>query len=759
MSGSRSGAVTLSDTIAAVKCDGGRRMARCPAHDDRRASLSVARGRDGRILLHCHANTACTFERIVEAAGIDPRELAPPDHHDRRGGDVVATYDYRDEAGRLLYQVLRFEPKRFLQRRPDGNGGWIWSLEGTRRVLYHLDQLHQRRPKTVFVCEGEKDVDRLAVLDLPATTNPHGAGKWRAEYAEQLRAAGVERVVVLPDADPPGERHAEQVAQSCHQAGLAVKVVTLPDVPPKGDVSDWLADGHAKDELLDLAQKAPLWTPIAPAARPDGARPTRLAITRRASEIEPQPIDWLWHQRLARGKLQIIAGDPGVGKSYVTLDFAARISTGSHWPDGTPAPAGGVVILSAEDGAEDTIIPRLERLGADRERITLIEGVKDGDIERGFSLTRDADLLEAEIRKNGAVLAIIDPISAYFGTSADSYKDTDVRSVLRPFAEVASRTGAAIIATMHLTKSADRRAIARAQGSIAFTAAARIVLAVARDPDDPQRRILVPVKSNLAADAPALAYRIDETHGLLWEPVPVEGAVADRLLAPPSLEEQAERREVDEWLRERLAEGPVDTRQIQADARRAGFAWRTVWRAKVRLGVSSTKSGFKDGWAWSLGTAAKDATFSPLRSEVASFGETGQIPRRMPKDATSTTVASFGGGVASFGSPSVKPEPDPVPDHGDGAAVPLPPASSPPVQGDPALVAEALDIPIVADFVEVLSRLDPTSRFTVEDARAPDPAPITAEGSSRSPRRQTPRENAARASAEPGRLFGGRDEW
>jgi hypothetical protein len=174
----------------------------------------------------------------------------------------VATYDYRDEAGNLLYQTVRYDPKDFRQRRPDGAGGWLWNLDGVQRVLYRLPELCQADPTDwVFVCEGEKDADRLAALGLTATTNPMGAGQWREEYAETLHGR---RVGLLPDHDEPGRKHAEQVAASLTRHGAAeVKVLNLPGVPDKGDVSDWLADGHTAAELLDLAESAATWTPPA----------------------------------------------------------------------------------------------------------------------------------------------------------------------------------------------------------------------------------------------------------------------------------------------------------------------------------------------------------------------------------------------------------------------------------------------------------------------------------------------------------------
>ena len=229
--------------------------AKCPSHKDRKASLSIGAGADGRTLLMCHAG--CSLDQILTATGLTTADLFPqtttttPPH-------IITSYDYTDEFGTLLYQVCRFEPKDFRQRRPKPGGGWTWKLGDVRRVLYRLPHL---RSVTVYIVEGERDADRLASLKLPATTNAGGAGKWRPEYTQQLTAASVEHVVILPDHDPPGRAHADQVARSCHAAGLQLKIVALPGLREKGDVSDWLDAGHTKAELIALVQRTPRHAP------------------------------------------------------------------------------------------------------------------------------------------------------------------------------------------------------------------------------------------------------------------------------------------------------------------------------------------------------------------------------------------------------------------------------------------------------------------------------------------------------------------
>jgi Toprim-like len=241
-------------------------MAPCPAHEDPRQSLSIKGTPAGKILLNCHAG--CLAPAIVAAKGVTMSDLFA-DAPDRRRrapvqavhSAIVATYDYEDEDCTVLYQAVRCEPKRFFQRQPAAGGQWRNSMEGARRVLYKLpDLLAMRRPR-VLIVEGEKDADACWALGLPATTSVAGAGKWAghaADYVAQLQAAGCQEVVLIPDNDEPGRTHMHAVAQSAVTAGLRVLWLELP-VPPKGDVSDWLAAGGTTPELVDLIEHARAW--------------------------------------------------------------------------------------------------------------------------------------------------------------------------------------------------------------------------------------------------------------------------------------------------------------------------------------------------------------------------------------------------------------------------------------------------------------------------------------------------------------------
>jgi len=280
----------------ALRTHGSRRrgdMWTCPAHDDANPSLSVSEGEDGRALLYCQAG--CPTERIVGALGLQMSDLfsasAPAIRRNGDGKPGTGTdgpgtaYLYKDEQGQVVFRVIRGPivagKKSFGQHPPDGNGGWRTgqgAMNGVRRVLYRLPELLAAGPTaSVFIPEGEKDCESLAAIGLIATTNPGGAGKWRkceeqgeGRFSEPLRDR---HVVILPDNDESGRRHAASVAARLHSLAASVKVLELPGLPNKGDVSDWLAAGGTRAELMRLVSETPEWTPHEAAQAPHSPQP------------------------------------------------------------------------------------------------------------------------------------------------------------------------------------------------------------------------------------------------------------------------------------------------------------------------------------------------------------------------------------------------------------------------------------------------------------------------------------------------------
>lgn len=253
----------LNDFLALLKgvkkARSGQYMGLCPGHNDTKPSLSIKEA-DGKILVQCFAG--CELIDILKPLDLKPKDLFLNSSKSRKSPSekksIVAIYDYVDEYGRLLYQVVRYQPKIFGQRRPDGNSGWIWNMDGVTSVLYRLPAVLSavREGKEIYITEGEKDADNMAAIGLVATTNPLGAGKWRDRYSEALRGADL---IVIPDGDKPGQVHANDVAKSCFGKAKRLRMLVLPG--EFKDVSDWLDSGGDIDQLEHLIASCPNYEP------------------------------------------------------------------------------------------------------------------------------------------------------------------------------------------------------------------------------------------------------------------------------------------------------------------------------------------------------------------------------------------------------------------------------------------------------------------------------------------------------------------
>ena len=336
------------------------------------------------------------------------------------------------------------------------------------------------------------------------------------------------------------------------------------------------------------------------------------ALFKRLANVTREFLDWLWPGRIPLGKLTLLAGDPGLGKSFVTLDIASRVSRGAAWPDlplFTQTP-GGVILFNAEDDLADTICPRLDKMEADDTRIIAVQGIggrdpkTNAEWQRSFSLETDLPRLEEVLIENPDTrLVVIDPISAYTG-GVDSHKNSDVRGLLAPLASLASQYHISVLSVTHLSKAMGAKAIYRSMGSLAFAAAARAVWTICKDPNDPQRRLFLPAKLNLAQDPDGLAYRIEDGR-VLWEPEPVkmhaDDAFAEELKsANGGRPRGSERREAKEWLQDELAEGRRPSKDIIEYGKEIGFSEKTIRRAYTEIGAKPTKETFNGQWLWAL---------------------------------------------------------------------------------------------------------------------------------------------------------------
>src|SRR5215204_2270572 len=328
------------------------------------------------------------------------------------------------------------------------------------------------------------------------------------------------------------------------------------------------------------------------------------------SGIEPEEVSWLWPSWLALGKLALVDGDPGLGKSAMTLDLAARVSSGEAFPGGAECEPAGVVLLSAEDGLADTIRPRLDAGGADTSRILALATVPDENgHDRLLSIPEDLPLIQKGIRRVGARLVVVDPLMAFLSGETNSHRDQDVRRALAPFAGLAERTGAAVLVIRHLNKAAANNPLYRGGGSIGIIGAARMAFVVGKDSQDENRRVLASTKNNLAQPPKSLVFTLEEAESgsvrVSW--LGESEVSAKDLLATSQDQEHADMRsEAVEFLNDVLCEGPVPVSQVKDEAEDAGISERTLKRAKKLVGVITyreNEAGERRGagrWMWKL---------------------------------------------------------------------------------------------------------------------------------------------------------------
>lgn len=325
------------------------------------------------------------------------------------------------------------------------------------------------------------------------------------------------------------------------------------------------------------------------------------------STVKPSPVTWLWPGRIARGKVTMLCGDPGLGKSFLTLDIAARVTTARAWPDG-PTPLkqpGSVLVLSAEDDAADTIRPRVEAAGGDPARIIVADGLVRHDDGRltGLSLGLDCGAIARTLSTmERPRLVVIDPISAYLGDT-DSNNNAEVRAVLAELSRLAQRLGPAVLCVSHLNKSPGGKAVYRQMGSLAFTAAARAVWQVAKMPGDEQTRVMTLVKSNIACTQDGVSFRVEPTaEGARVNYLDCRLAMSADMVEQESVEQTGELPDAVEFLRSGLATGPRPAKDLIDEARTVGISETTLKRARRVAGVIACRpGGGRDRpWLWRL---------------------------------------------------------------------------------------------------------------------------------------------------------------
>jgi archaellum biogenesis ATPase FlaH len=347
--------------------------------------------------------------------------------------------------------------------------------------------------------------------------------------------------------------------------------------------------------LANLAQETPQ----------EGA----VAITKALSEYETEDVQWLWHPYLPIGKLVIIEGHPSLGKSTLTCEIASIATRGRAYPCGTSNQPMNVLMVAVEDAPSDTIKPRVLASNGDVDRIRFLEGIKFpmtlGELTTDLSKQSHIEAIRNAIQEHQIGIVIIDPLMGLVGDSRDTHKDQSMRQITTPLTKLAQEEKVTIILVRHLTKGGGNQAILRGGGSIAIAGSARVVMLIAKDPQDEQKRVLAMVKNNLAPFQPSLSFHIvndvtNKAGRIEW--LGESQLSADDLLQVPIGEDKTAIDEAKDFLKAELADGAKSFKAIEANSRECGISPRTLERAKKELKIESkkSKSALGSGWNWHL---------------------------------------------------------------------------------------------------------------------------------------------------------------
>lgn len=528
----------------------------------------------------------------------------------REGYKATGLHCYRDAEGDPVFWRIRC-------KHSDGRK-WIRAmyLDGAEyalgeppapangKPLYGLPELVAADPAVpVWIVEGENKADALSGLGLIATTS----GSCTSASGTDWQPLAGHPCVIWPDNDKPGSIYADNVAATLHALGCPVERIDVAalELPEKGDAVDWLAL-HPTGTAADVLALARLPDRTAPPC----ADSRSSVILTRGSEVQPIAVDWLWSGYLAAGKLHLIAGAPGTGKTTIAAALAAIITRGGYWPDGSKAERGSVVFWSGEDDNADTLNPRLRAADADMSRVLTVDGVQEPGERFPFDPVRDLDALRSALMTVPDVrLIVVDPlVSAIAG---DSYKNAEVRRGLQPLVDMAGQLRCAVLGVTHFSKgTGGRDPVERVTGSIAFGAVARLVMVTGMqraEGDRRERRVMVRAKSNHGPDGDGFAYELRQgelpgyqgicASSVLWGEA-IHGS-ARELLA----EAEQQGRHSDDaatFLRNLLADGPRWATEVQSEAREAGFSMDAMRRAQRKIGAQVNKSSMAGGWFWWL---------------------------------------------------------------------------------------------------------------------------------------------------------------
>lgn len=610
--------------LAKVKKNGNGFIALCPAHDDESPSLSISEAPDGKILLKCF--TGCSADAIVEAIGLEMKDLFsegsayfrrtpanfPPAVRTNGNGSIglakaanqskaiAEIYEYTDANWEVLYENVRYEPKDFRQRRPDGKGGYFYNLHGIERVPYRLPELIQAINKgtdEIWLTEGEKDADNLRLLGFPATSFKNWTPSLNS-YINRVHA------VLFRDHDASGVRQADAAARIIAEAAESVKVINLffgEPVPNKHgkDITDWIEARRSEgldneaiaERLAVITEGTEFWQD-----RPDAADSSNVSglDIEFLSTVTAQEVIWLARPLIPYGFFTLLDGIEGIGKTYAMLDIAKRLTRGEAMPfmGEKHAPA-SALFLSVEDSPEYVLKPRFEKMQGDCSRLAILRG------NFQFSDAGFADL-EQTILIHNIKFVLIDPLFSFTGT-ADINNTSAVRPITDRLNALAAKYEIAIVGIRHINKSKGYGDARNAGAhSVAWLQGSRSGLIVGHDAEDKTKRGIAQTKLNIAAESRTVHGFVIDAEGVFSWTGESDLTVAD-MLAHKSNESNEDRSAIADamsFLKKQLANGSKLKNDLDSEARGEGISMATLNRAKMRLKIKPQKTGHC--WSWAL---------------------------------------------------------------------------------------------------------------------------------------------------------------
>lgn len=609
--------------LQGVKGSGTQYSACCPAHGDTHQSLSVSVGKDGRVLMKCHAG--CSTEDIVWAMGLQLKDLfvdiTPEQAFQKQGKpQVVATYQYVDAAGQTIAEKLRRADKSFAWRHPDGAGGWAYNRKGVPFCLYTAGATEL--PGSVFVVEGEKDVDTLHRLGKASVSGMDGAGhgKWKPEYTEQLRG---KKVFIVPDNDDVGREYAEEVAAALNGAAAEVRMVDLStvwhEIPKHGDTTD-LMDAFGPEKGMELflcaASAAEVWKPAPPEEDP------LLSCFKSLDEFQEEEAKWLVPGWIPSGQITLMAADGGVGKTTLWCHVIAALSNGTTCildPPGFTRQPMKITFLTTEDSVRKKLRKKLRLAGANMQNIITPDfiGDKSGLLHK---LKFGSPELEKVLRYFQPVLCVFDPVQGFIPPKVNMGSRNEMRDCMAPLISVGEEIETTSLIVCHTNKRKGASGRDRIADSADLWDIARSVM-MAGFTEEQGVRYLSNEKNNYAPLQETVLFTIDgegqiQKVGTCWKRDREYIQEADAAKSTPN------REDCKAFILKALNEagGAMPTADLDAKAKQAGYSFTATKRAKKELKAAGEVRYFQTGstragdnlWHIQAMTAAAEADFVEL---------------------------------------------------------------------------------------------------------------------------------------------------